>query len=54
MIASGKDTQPKILEKKYALKLVDTEYIGVNFLMKNADGDCRRTTGQVTCSCCPY
>lgn len=48
MIASGKDTQAKILKKKYALKLVETGIYSRKLLKeKSKDGDwARRTTGK--------
>ncbi len=48
MIASGKDTQAKILENKYALKLVESGIYWRKLMKeKSADGDwVRRTTGQ--------
>ena len=48
MIASGKDTQAKLLEKKYSLKLVESGIYWRKLLKeKSPDGDwVRRTTGK--------
>ena len=48
MITSGKDTQAKILKKKYALKSIESGIYWRKLLKeKSADGDwVRRTTGK--------